>query len=50
MTTQDPEVQRRLLELALELGGIGRTEAVLEVVLAAARDIGARRASLQVPA
>ncbi len=50
MTTQDPDVQQRLLQLALELGGIRRTEAVLEAVLAAARELtGARYAAVGVP-
>jgi len=50
MGTHDPGVLRRLLDLALALGGVRRTEAVLQTILDAARELtGARYAAVGVP-
>lgn len=50
MGTHDPAVLRRLLDLALALGGVRRTEAVLQTILDAARELtGARYAAVGVP-
>lgn len=50
MGTVDPAVLRRLLDLALALGGVRRTEAVLQTILDAARELtGARYAAVGVP-
>ncbi len=50
MGTYDPAVLRRLLDIALALGGVRRTEDVLQTILAAARELtGARYAAVGVP-
>ncbi len=50
MGTHEPAVLRRLLDLALELGGVRGTEAVLRTILDAARELtGARYAAIGVP-
>lgn len=50
MGTHDPAVLRRLLGLALALGGVRRTDAVLQTILDAARELtGARYAAVGVP-
>jgi len=46
MRTHDPAVLQRLLEIALALGGVRRTDAVLQTILDAARELtGARYAA-----
>ncbi|MEJ7703735.1 MAG: GAF domain-containing sensor histidine kinase [Geodermatophilaceae bacterium] len=50
MRTHDPAVLQRLLEIALALGGVRRTDAVLQTILDAARELtGARYAAVGVP-
>ncbi len=50
MGTHDPAVLRRLLDIALALGGVRRTDAVLQTILDAARELtGARYAAVGVP-
>lgn len=50
MGTQDKATLRRLLDIALALGGVRRTEAVLRTILDAARELtGARYAAIGVP-
>ncbi|CAN5210656.1 hypothetical protein BH20ACT5_BH20ACT5_25280 [soil metagenome] len=50
MGTHDPAVLQRLLDIALALGGVRRTEAVLQTILDAARELtGAGYAAIGVP-